>query len=231
MTLTCISSMATRNLLNALASAYQTTSAWRVEIESVGGVEAAKRVLDGEAFDIVILASDAMLSLADAGRIERGSLVEVVRSSMAVAVKAGAPAPDVSSEAGLRDAVLCAHAVGYSTGPSGAHVLRLLKRWGVTDGEDEARRPRLVQARPGMPVGSLIARGDVDIGFQQLSELKDIEGITLLWPLPSPVESTTVFSAAITSGCTSPEAAKAYLAYITSPDNAGTKRIHGMEPA
>lgn len=118
MALTCISSMATRNLLNALAAEYLASSASRVDIESVGGVEAAKRVLNGEPFDIVILASDALPPLADAGRIDRASLVEVVRSSLAVAVKAGAPAPDVGSEAGLRDAVRCAHSVGYSTGPA-----------------------------------------------------------------------------------------------------------------
>ena len=231
MALTCISSMATRNLLNALAAEYLASSASRVDIESVGGVEAAKRVLNGEPFDIVILASDALPPLADAGRIDRASLVEVVRSSLAVAVKAGAPAPDVSSEAGLRDAVRCASSVGYSTGPSGAHVLRLLHRWGVADGETEVRRPRLVQAQPGTPVGSLVASGEVDIGFQQFSELKDIEGIEVLCPLPSPVGLATVFSAAITSGCTTPEAAKAFLTYIASPKSASTKRIHGMEPA
>jgi molybdate transport system substrate-binding protein len=101
----------------------------------------------------------------------------------------------------------------------------------VADGETEVRRPRLVQAQPGTPVGSLVASGEVDIGFQQFSELKDIEGIEVLCPLPSPVGLATVFSAAITSGCTTPEAAKAFLAYIASPESASTKRIHGMEPA
>jgi molybdate transport system substrate-binding protein len=224
--LTGISSMATRGLLADLTALYERETQQRVAIESVGGVEAAKRVENGAAFDVVMLASDAMARLADAGHIARDSLVDVVRSSIAVAVKAGAAAPDISGEAGLRDAVLRAKSVGYSTGPSGAHVLRLLQRWGVS-----GDTPRVVQAKPGVPVGSLIASGDVEIGFQQLSELMHVEGIAVLGTLPSAIASVTVFSAAITSACANAAAARSFLAFIASDKAAGLARRHGMEPA
>jgi molybdate transport system substrate-binding protein len=227
--LTGISSMATRGLLADLTALYQQETRQRVAIESVGGVEAAKRVENGEAFDVVMLASDAMARLAEAGHIARDSLVDVVRSSIAVAVKVGAATPDISSEAGLREAVLRAKAVGYSTGPSGAHVLRLLQQWGVSGDKDQA--PRVVQAKPGVPVGSLVASGEVDIGFQQLSELMHVEGITVLGTLPSSIASITVFSAAIASTCTNRAAAEAFLAFITSDKAASFVRRHGMEPA
>ncbi|QYD68183.1 substrate-binding domain-containing protein [Paraburkholderia edwinii] len=225
--LTGISSMATRGLLADLTALYQRETQQRVAIESVGGVEAAKRVESGEAFDIVMLASDALARLADAGHVARDSLVEVVRSSIAVAVKAGAAAPDIGSEAGLREAVLRARTVGYSTGPSGAHVLRLLEQWGVSGNEG----PRVIQAKPGVPVGSLIASGEVEIGFQQLSELMHVEGITVLGTLPSAIASITVFSAAITSACANPGLAASFLAFITSDKAASFVRRHGMEPA
>ena len=223
--LTGISSMATRGLLADLTALYERETQQRVAIESVGGVEAAKRVENGEAFDLVMLASDAMARLADAGHIARDSLVDVVRSSIAVAVKAGAAAPDISSEAGLRDAVLRAKSVGYSTGPSGAHVLRLLQRWGVSGDE-----PRVIQAKPGVPVGSLIASGEVEIGFQQLSELMHVEGIAVLGTLPSTIASVTVFSAAIASTCANSAVARSFLAFIASDKAASLARRHGMEP-
>jgi molybdate transport system substrate-binding protein len=225
--LTGISSMATRSLLADLTDLYRRETQQCVAIESVGGVEAARRVENGEAFDIVMLASDAMARLADAGHVARSSLLEVVRSSIAVAVKDGAAAPDISSEAGLRDAVLHAKTVGYSTGPSGAHVLRLLGQWGVSGNEG----PQVIQAKPGVPVGSLIASGEVEIGFQQLSELMHVEGIALLGTLPSAIASVTVFSAAVASACANPAAAASFLAFITSDKAASFVRRHGMEPA
>jgi molybdate transport system substrate-binding protein len=224
--LTGISSMATRGLLADLSALYERQTQQRVAIESVGGVEAAKRVENGEAFDVVMLASDAIARLAEAGHLARDSRIDVVRSSIAVAVKAGAAAPDISSEAGLREAVLRAKTVGYSTGPSGAHVLRLFQQWGMS-----ADDPRVVQAKPGVPVGSLIAGGEVEIGFQQLSELIHVEGIAVLGTLPSAIASVTVFSAALTSTCSNPAVAGSFLAFIASDEAASFARRHGMELA
>ncbi|HEX7385649.1 MAG TPA: substrate-binding domain-containing protein [Castellaniella sp.] len=229
-TLKGISSMATQHLLAQLADQYVHEHPVRVQIESVGGVKAEKRVLEDEPFDFVILASGAMERLAAAGKIDRDSLVGVVSSSIAVATRLGLAAPDVHSEDSIRDAVRNARTVGYSTGPSGQYILRLLEKWGIPTGSD-ARQPQMVEARPGVPVGSLVASGEVDIGFQQISELIDVEGINLLGLLPDPIQKTTVFSAAIASSSHRQEATRAFLRFLVSPATEPAKKAHGMSAA
>ena len=225
--ITGISSMATRALLAELARAYEARSGWAVAIESVGGVDAAKRVQDGEAFDVVVLASDALAKLVDAGRVMAGSVVDLVHSGVAVAVKAGAPRPDLSSEASVKAAVLAAKSIGYSTGPSGTALLELFERWGIA----AQLQGRLVQARAGVPVGALVASGEVELGFQQRSELIHLQGITLVGDLPEAIRIDTIFSAGICTAATQSAAARALLAFMASPETAEAKRAQGMEPA
>ena len=124
-TLKAISSMATRQVLAELADAWQRRSGEIVAIESVGGVDAARRVQAGEPFDVVFLAADAIDKLAAAGRVVPGSKVDLFRSPVAVAVRAGSVHPDIASEAALRQAVLEAPSIGYSTGPSGVALVKL----------------------------------------------------------------------------------------------------------
>ena len=131
-TLTGISSMATRAVLAELADAYAASTGVRVDITSVGGVDAARRITAGETFDTVILASDALDKLIAAGHVQPGR-VDLVRSPVALAVRSGSPHPDVSTEAALKQAVLAAPALGYSTGPSGNHLAALFARWGIAD--------------------------------------------------------------------------------------------------
>lgn len=224
--LQAISSMATRLLLADLVRDYhdQTGVEWRVE--SVGGVDAARRVQAGEAFDAVLLAADAIERLIASGQVQAGSRVDWVRSPVALAVRAGAPLPDVGSEAALREAVCAARSLGVSTGPSGTALLQLFERWGVLD----ALRPRLVTPPPGVPVGSLVANGTVELGFQQLSELLTLPGIALLGPLPPACAIETVFSAGLCTASTQPEAVRAWFDFLRSPASADCKRRHGMAP-
>jgi len=223
-----ISSIATRALLAELVAAWQRQSGREAAIESVGGVDAARRVREGaEPFDVVVLASDAIAKLESAGRIVPGSVTPLVRSGVAVAVRAGVPRPAIGTEAQLRDAVLAAPTIGYSTGPSGVALQRLFERWGIAD----VVKDRTVQAPAGTPVGSLVARGEVALGFQQLSELMHLEGIDVIGPLPDDVQITTVFSAAVVVGAANEAAARDLLAFLASPATADAKRRQGMDPA
>ena len=219
--------MATRQVLAELAAAHEQESGSTVAIESVGGVDAAKRVQAGEPFDAVFLASDAIDKLIASGHVVAGSKVDLVRSPVAVAVQAGAPRPDISNETALRDAVLAAKTVGYSTGPSGVALVRLFERWGIT----AQLQDRLVEAKPGVPVGTLVARGEVALGFQQLSELIHLEGIDLIGPLPEAVQIVTTFSGGVCAGSQQAQAVRSMLAFMASPQATDAKRRHGMEPA
>ena len=225
--ITGISSMATRQVLADLAAAFEQRSGRQVTIESVGGVDAARRVQAGEPVDVVVLASDALDKLLAAGHVVAGSKVDLVRSGVAVAVRAGVAHPDIGSEDAVRNAVLAARSVGYSTGPSGVQLAGLFERWGIA----EAIRERIVVAPPGVPVGTLVARGEVELGFQQLSELMHLPGIDVLGALPPPIRIVTTFSAGLCTRSTQPDAVREMLDFMTSAQAADAKRRHGMEPA
>jgi molybdate transport system substrate-binding protein len=222
-----ISSMATRRVLAELAGAYRQRSSVVVVFESVGGVDAAKRVQAGEPFDVVVLAADAIDELVAAGRVVADSKADLVRSPVAIAVRKGSPRPDIGSEDALRRAVLSARSLGYSTGPSGAALTKLFERWGIAD----AVRSRIVRAPPGVPVGQLVANGEVELGFQQHSELMHVNGIDVLGPMPASIEIVTTFSGGLCVTSIQPEAVRALLAFMRSPAAVDAKRRHGMEPA
>lgn len=227
-TLTLISSMATKALLAELVAAFsQRHPDITVSLTSVGGVDAARRVQAGEAFDIVALASDAIDRLAAGGCLVTATRVDLVRSAVAVAVPAHAPVPDISTEAALRAAVLAAPTLGYSTGPSGVQLAALFERWGIAP----QLASRIVTPPPGVPVGSLVAKGEVALGFQQWSELMSLPGIRVIGGLPEPVQIVTTFSAARGAGSPHPEAVQSLLDFLVSPDTADTKRRHGMAAA
>lgn len=222
-----ISSMATRELLSELAASYQAARAQAVAIESVGGVDANKRVQAGERVDVVVLAANTIDQLIKDGKLLAGSRVDLVKSGVAIAVRSGALKPDVRSEEAVKQAVLAARSLSYSTGPSGVYLVKLFQRWGIF----EAIKARIVQAAPGVPVGTLVARGEVELGFQQLSELLNLPGIDVLGPLPPDIQTITTFSAGISATCTQVEAVRALLDFMAAPAVAAVKRRHGMEPA
>ena len=225
--LTGISSMATRQLLADLAEAYEQQTGVRVAITSMGGVEAARLIRAGESTDLVVLALNAMEQLEAEGHIVSGMRAGFARSGIAMAVRSGAPRPSVNNEGSVKQAILQAGRICYSTGPSGDHLKRLLQQWGISALISE----RLLQAAPGVPVGTMLSRGEADLGFQQLSELLHVPGIEIVGPLPPEIQAVTVFTAGVANTSSHQEEARALIAYLTSPEVEGAKRQYGMEPA
>ena len=210
--LTVISSMATRKLLAELLASLPGVPA---TVESVGGVDA------------VVLGADAIDRLMADDHRRAGSRVDLVRSGVALAVRAGAPRPDLSSAQAVKAAVLAARHIGYSTGPSGVALAALFERWGIA-GQVQAK---LVVPPPGTPVGALIASGEIELGFQQLSELMFLPGIDVVGPLPDEIQITTVFAGAVASASRQPQAARALLEALADPALTAIKRANGMDSA
>ena|SRR6185312_10156892 len=222
-----LSSMATRELLAALADDYRRAGGRGVATEAAGGVDVAKRIEAGEPADVVVLAANAIDKLISAGKLLAGSRVDLVRSGVSVAVRAGAAKPDIGTEEAVKRAVLAAQSLSYSTGPSGVYLEKLFARWGIL----EDIGARIVVPRPGVAVGSLIASGAVELGFQQLSELLNVRGVEVVGPLPSSIQTTTIFSGAISPHSEDRDEARALLDYLASPATASFKQRHGMEAA
>jgi len=222
-----ISSIATSAVLAELCAQYRQASGQAVSAETAGGVDIARRVEAGEAVDVVVLAANVIDQLIDKGKLVAGSRVDLARSGVAVAVRAGAARPDIGSEDAVRRAVLAARKLAYSTGPSGIYLEKLFARWGIAD----EIRARLVVAPPGTPVGTLLARGEAELGFQQLSELIHLPGIDLLGPLPAGIQLMTTFSAGLSVTSRRADAARALLAFMNAPAAEAVKRRHGMQPA
>jgi molybdate transport system substrate-binding protein len=219
--------MATRQLLADLSRSFEQTAPWNVELESMGGVDAARVVRGGKAIDVIVLASNVMEQLENEGCIVPGTRSDIARSGVAIAVRSGLLHPAIASEEDVKQAVLGAKKISYSTGPSGDHLKRLFERWNIA----ELIADRTVEAKPGIPVGQLVARGDADLGFQQLSEFLDVEGIEIVGPLPPDIQTITVFTAGVSTRSAHPDGARAFLAYLISPESQRAKQQLGMEAA
>lgn len=226
-----ISSMATRHVLVDLLAAASIAGLPRVELESAGGLDAAGRVATGEAFDLVFLADDALRRLASDGAVRSDSVTPLVHSQVAAAVRAPTrdepqpPGPTLSDGADVRRALLAAERIGYSTGPSGTELVRMIRDWGLYD----ALRTRLVQAPPGVPVAMMLASGDVDLGFQQLSELAGQPAVRILGVVPRDCAVETIFSGAVARTAGDPDLATGVLSFLTSEAAAPIRRAHGFD--
>lgn len=223
--------MATRQVLADLADAAAGAGLPLLQIESEGGVNAAQRVTAGEPFDLVFLAEDALQRLAAEGHVDPASIAPIVLSEVAVGVPTrSADAATCSGGTAfanadeLRSALRAASRIGYSTGPSGTELLRMIDHWGMTD----EVRERLVQARPGVPVARLLAEGEVDLGLQQLSELVGQPGVRILGVLPADCAISTVFAGAVATSSSDAAGAAEVLAFFRSDLAASIKSSHSF---
>lgn len=200
------------------ASGHNVQSLW------VPSVQMMNRLKAGEAVDLVILSSASLDELNEAGIVaERADLAQ---SGVGVAVRAGAPRPDISSGEAVKRAVLAAKGIAYSTGPSGIYLKGLFERWGIA-GRIESKVTRV----QGEPAGAVVARGGAEIAFQQVSELLPVAGVDLVGPLPPDIQRVTVFSAGLHKGANQPDAARALVRFFKTPAAAPVIRTKGMEPA
>ena len=185
------------------------------------------RLARGEPVDVVILASTALDDLIKQGKVVPGSRVDLARSTIGMAVRAGAPKPDISSVDALKRALLEAKSIAYSASASGVYLsTEMFPRLGIADQiKDKAKRIESER------VGTVVARGDAEIGFQQVSELLPIAGIDYVGPLPAEVQQVTIFSAGIAVGAKEPEAARGLIQFLASPAAAPVVTKTGMEAA
>lgn len=228
-----VSSMATRHVLAELGTVAVEAGLPAFELESLGGVDAARRVAEGDAFDLVFLASGALRRLAEDGHVDATTLTPLMLSQVAAAVASGADAPATfdggiafADASGMREALRAAGRIGYSTGPSGVALVDMIEAWGLA-GELDGR---LVQAQPGVPVARSLAAGDVDLGFQQLSELVGQPGVRILGVLPADCAIDTVFSGAVAATAADPEGAREILHVFASDAASPVIRAHSFAP-
>lgn len=221
-----LASGATKEACLDLIPAFEKSSGHKVVATWAGTVDIKKRMAAGDVYDVVIVAAPEVDAFIAQGKIAQGSRTDLMKSSVGIAIRAGTAKPDIGSSEALKKTLLTAKSIGYSTGPSGVYMASLFERMGIAD----QLKLKLKQVPPGERIGNVIAKGEAEIGFQQVSELIHEPGIEYLGPLPADVNKVTVFAAGIHSGSPDTTGAKALIQYLTSPAASQTIRQHGMEP-
>jgi molybdate transport system substrate-binding protein len=221
-----LSTQATEGAYRELVPQFEKATRHKVTTIFSGTLDVQKRLAAGESYDMIIMAAPAIDAQIKAGKVVAGSRVDIAKSGVAVGVPKGAPKPDISTTEALKKTVLAAKSIGYSTGPSGVYVINLFEKLGVA----EHVKDKLKQTPTGVFVGSIIANREVEIGFQQVSELADFPGVDYVGPLPAEVQQTTLFSSGIIVGGKEAEAAGALVKFLTSPEAGAAFKKRGMEP-
>jgi molybdate transport system substrate-binding protein len=221
-----LSTQATEDTYRELVPQFEKTTGHKVTTVFTGTLDAQKRLLAGESYDMIIMAGPAIDAQIKAGKAVSGSRVDLAKSGVGAAVPKGAPKPDISTTEALKKTLLGAKSIGYSTGPSGVYMVNLFERLGLSD----QVKDKLKQTPTGVFVGTIIANREVEIGFQQVSEVGNFPGVDYIGPLPAEVQQTTVFSSGIVADAKEAEAAKALVKFLTTPEAGAAFRKRGMEP-
>jgi molybdate transport system substrate-binding protein len=222
-----LSTQATQEAYLELVAQFEKASGHKVTTDFTGTLNVQKRLAAGERYDLIIMAGPAIDEQIKLGKALAGSRADIAKSGVGLAVRKGAARPDIGSAEALKKTLLAAKSIGYSTGPSGLYMLSVFERLGIA-GEIKGK---LKQTPSGVFVGTLIATGETEVGFQQISELAHFAGIDYVGPLPGELQRMTVFSSGIHAGATQPDAARALVKFLTAPAAAAVIRKHGLEPA
>jgi molybdate transport system substrate-binding protein len=220
------SSTAMREVVEELAAMFERASGNKVTMTFQSGVETSEKIAAGAVADLVVTTPEAIEELVRGGKVVAGSRVNFVQSGVGVAVRAGAPIPDISTSAGFKNAMLAAKTVGISKGPSGVYLMGIMARLGIAD----QVKAKAVTPELGQRVGNLIARGEAEIGVQQITELLPIAGIDFLGPLPSELQTKIGYATARPITAKQPAAAAALVKYLSSEPALPVMKKMGLEP-
>jgi molybdate transport system substrate-binding protein len=221
-----VSTQATEPAYLELVAQFQKLTGHKVTSVFSGTLNVQKRLADGEDYDMLIMSAPAIDDQIKLGKAVAGSRVDFAKSGTGLAVKKGAPKPDISSVEAFRKTMLSTKSIGYSTGPSGVYMLSVFEKLGIAN----EVKGKLKQTPSGVFVGTLVATGETEVGFQQIPELIHFEGIDYVGPLPGDLQRLTMFSTAIHSGAKQADAARELVKFITAPLAAEVIRKHGLEP-
>ncbi len=224
--ITVLSTQATEKSYRELVPQFEKATGHTVRTTFTGTLDAKKRIAAGESFDLLIMSSPDIDAFQKSGTLTAGSRVDLAKSGVGVGVKAGAPKPDISTTEAFKKTLLAAKSIGYSTGPSGVYVIGLFERLGIAD----QVKPRLKQTPTGVFVGTIVASGEVEIGIQQVSEMSTYLGVDYVGALPADIQKMTIFASGIAAKGKQPDAARALVKFITSPEAAAAFKKRGMEP-
>ncbi len=217
---------AAKESVSEAVTTFEKSSGNKVIVSWAGTEAITKRITEGEVADIVVNAAQNIERLTTEGKLSQGSRTDFARSSIGVAVAPSARRPDVSSIEGLKSALLGAKSIVISSGTSGRYLSDLFNRLGV----GEQIKAKIKQPPSGAQIGDLLAAGEAELGFQQVSELLHVKGIQFLGQIPAEIQSYTVYSGAAHSQSSQSEAALAFLKVLRQPGTAAIVRKSGMEP-
>jgi molybdate transport system substrate-binding protein len=221
-----LASAAIKEAYQELIPEFEKTTGNKVVADWAGTPDIQKRIGGGEAADVVILGSSGAEELIRQGKLVPDTRANFAKSRIGVAVREGAPRPDISSANAVKTAVLAAKSVAYSAGASGTYLVTVFQKMGIAD----EVKAKAATVKPGEPVGEVIARGDAELGFQQVSELVPVKGIQYVGPLPAEIQNVTVFSGGVHSGAKETDAAAALVKFLTAPDAGPIIKKHNLEP-
>jgi molybdate transport system substrate-binding protein len=223
-TIKILSGGAMKSLMVEVVPLFERASSTKVEIKFALTSVLKKEIEDGAAFDIALLPRPELDALVEAGKIAAGTPADITRSAVGLAVRAGAPKPDIGTVEALRQTLQRAQTIGYSDGPSGAYIADLLVRLGIAD----EMKPKI--RLTSRPVAEIVAEGEAEIGMQQIVAILPVKGADLVGPLPGELQNIIVYAAGISSSSGQSGAARALVAFMVTPEVMQMIRAKGMEP-
>jgi len=224
-----MASVALKSTLDDLVTKFESTGGGKVTMVYGIAAQLKQRVSDGEADDVAVLIQPMMEDLLKHGKLAAGSLTNVGGTPVAIAIRAGAPKPDIGTVDALKHTLIVAKSISYSDpakgGASGVYFAKVVDQLGLTD---ELKAKTILV--PGAQAPELVAKGEAELGVAQGSEIIPVAGAEVLGPLPGNLGSVTVFTAGIAAASKAPESSKAFIKFITGPDAAAVLKAKGFEP-